>query len=65
LFRPAIQRNAAAIIVVHNHQRSPTPARKTALTFHRASGKLLITDVLDHGDRSQPLDQPEGTRAWF
>lgn len=51
LFRPAIQRSAAALIVVHNHPSGdPTPSPEdVALT--RAivqSGKLLDIDVLDH-----------------
>jgi DNA repair protein RadC len=51
LFRPAIQRSAAAIIVVHNHPSGdPTPSPEdVALT--RAvvqSGKLLDIEVLDH-----------------
>lgn len=51
LFRPAIQRNAAAIIVVHNHPSGdPTPSPEdVALTRSIVqSGKLLDIDVLDH-----------------
>lgn len=51
LFKPAIQRNAAAIIVLHNHPSGdPTPSPEdVALT--RAvvqAGKLLDIEVLDH-----------------
>ncbi len=51
LFRSAVRRNAAAIIVVHNHPSGdPTPSPDdVALT--RAivqAGKLLDIDVLDH-----------------
>jgi DNA repair protein RadC len=51
LFRSAIRRNAAAIIVIHNHPSGdPTPSPDdVALT--RAivqAGKLLDIDVLDH-----------------
>ncbi len=51
VFKPAIQRNAAAIIVLHNHPSGdPTPSPEdVALT--RAivqAGKLLDIDVLDH-----------------
>ena len=51
LFRPAIQRSAASLIVVHNHPSGdPTPSPEdVALT--RAivqSGKLLDIGVLDH-----------------
>ncbi len=51
LFRPAIQRSAASLIVIHNHPSGdPTPSPEdVALT--RAvvqSGKLLDIDVLDH-----------------
>lgn len=51
IFKPAIQRTAAAIIVLHNHPSGdPTPSPEdVALT--RAivqAGKLLDIDVLDH-----------------
>ena len=51
LFRSAVRRNAAAIIVIHNHPSGdPTPSPDdVALT--RAivqAGKLLDIDVLDH-----------------
>lgn len=51
LFKPAVRRNAAAIIVVHNHPSGdPTPSPDdVALT--RAiveAGKLLDIEVLDH-----------------
>ncbi len=51
VFKPAIQRNAAAIVIIHNHPSGdPTPSPEdVALT--RAivqSGKLLDISVLDH-----------------
>ena len=51
VFTPAIRRNAAAVIIVHNHPSGdPTPSPDdVALT--RAivqSGKILDIDVLDH-----------------
>ena len=51
LFKSAIRRNAAAIIVVHNHPSGdPTPSPDdVALTKAiREAGKLLDIDVLDH-----------------
>jgi len=51
LFKPAIRRNAAALIVVHNHPSGdPTPSPDD-VTVTRAivqAGKLLDVDVLDH-----------------
>jgi DNA repair protein RadC len=51
LFRPAIQRNAASIIVVHNHPSGdPTPSPED-VTLTKAivqAGKLLDIEVLDH-----------------
>lgn len=51
LFRTAIRRNAAAIIVVHNHPSGdPTPSPDD-VAITRAiiqAGKLLDIDVLDH-----------------
>ena len=51
LFRMAIQRNAAAIIVVHNHPSGdPTPSPED-INLTRAliqAGKLLDIEVLDH-----------------
>jgi DNA repair protein RadC len=51
LFRPAIQRNAASIIVVHNHPSGdPTPSSED-VTLTKAivqAGKLLDIEVLDH-----------------
>jgi DNA repair protein RadC len=51
VFKPALQRSAAAVIIVHNHPSGdPTPSPEdVALT--RAviqAGKLLDVDVLDH-----------------
>ena len=51
LFKPAIQRNAAAIIVLHNHPSGdPTPSPEdVALTRTVVqAGKLLDIEVLDH-----------------
>jgi DNA repair protein RadC len=51
VFRPAIQANATAIIVVHNHPSGdPTPSREdVAITRDLvAAGKLLDVEVLDH-----------------
>lgn len=51
LFRPAIQRNAAAIIVVHNHPSGdPTPSPEdVALTRGIVqAGKMMDIELLDH-----------------
>jgi DNA repair protein RadC len=51
IFKPAIQRNAAAIIVLHNHPSGdPTPSPEDiALTRSIVqAGKLLDIEVLDH-----------------
>jgi DNA repair protein RadC len=51
LFKPAIRRNAAAILIVHNHPSGdPTPSPDD-IAITRAvvqAGKLLDIDVLDH-----------------
>jgi len=51
VFRPAIQRNAAAIVVVHNHPSGdPTPSPED-IALTRAliqAGRLLDIEVLDH-----------------
>jgi len=51
LFKPAIRRNATALIAVHNHPSGdPTPSPDD-VTVTRAlvqAGKLLDLDVLDH-----------------
>jgi len=51
LFKPAIRRNAPALIVVHNHPSGdPTPSPDD-VAITRAivqAGKLLNVDVLDH-----------------
>jgi len=51
LFKEAIRRNAAAIIIIHNHPSGdPTPSPDD-VTITRAiiqAGKLLDIDVLDH-----------------
>ncbi len=51
LFRPAIQRNAASILVVHNHPSGdPTPSPEdVALTRGIVqAGKLMDIELLDH-----------------
>lgn len=51
VFRPAIQRNATSIIVVHNHPSGdPTPSREdVSITKDLvAAGRLLEVEVLDH-----------------
>jgi DNA repair protein RadC len=51
LFREAIRRNAAAVIIVHNHPSGdPTPSPEdVALTRNViAAGQLLDIEVLDH-----------------
>ena len=51
VFRPAIQKNAAAIVIAHNHPSGdPTPSPDdVALTRNLVqAGKLLEIDVLDH-----------------
>ncbi len=51
LFKPAIQRNANALIVCHNHPSgdpSPTPDDVAVTRAAVEAGKLLDIDVLDH-----------------
>lgn len=51
LFRCAIQRNAAAIIMVHNHPSgdpAPSPEDVTLTRAAVQAGKLLDIEVLDH-----------------
>lgn len=51
VFKPAIQRNAASLVVVHNHPSGdPTPSPEdVALTRALVqAGKLLDIEVLDH-----------------
>lgn len=51
LFKAAIQRNAASIILVHNHPSGdPTPSPEDAALTRTAvqAGKLLDIEVLDH-----------------
>jgi DNA repair protein radc len=51
IFKPALQRSAAAVIIVHNHPSGdPTPSPED-IALTRAviqAGKLLDVDVLDH-----------------
>lgn len=51
LFRPAIARNSAAIIVLHNHPSgdpSPSPEDVALTRSIVGAGKLLDIEVLDH-----------------
>jgi DNA repair protein RadC len=51
LFKPAIRRNATAIIVAHNHPSGdPTPSPDDVAVTRAIvqAGKLLSVDVLDH-----------------
>jgi DNA repair protein RadC len=51
IFKPAIQRNAPAIIVVHNHpSQDPTPSPDDVAVTRAivAAGKLLDISLLDH-----------------
>ncbi len=51
LFREAIRRNAAAIIVIHNHPSgdpSPSPEDVSVTRSILAAGKTLDIEVLDH-----------------
>jgi DNA repair protein RadC len=51
LFKPAIRRNASAIIIAHNHPSGdPTPSPDDVAVTRAIvqAGKLLSVDVLDH-----------------
>jgi DNA repair protein RadC len=51
VFKPAIQRNAVAIVVVHNHPSgdpSPSPDDVAVTRAVIQAGKLMDIDVLDH-----------------
>jgi DNA repair protein RadC len=51
VFKPAIRRNATAIIVIHNHPSGdPTPSPDDVAVTRAIlqAGKLLDIDVLDH-----------------
>jgi len=51
LFKDAVRRNSAAVIVVHNHPSGdPTPSPEDVLVTRQivSAGKLLDIDVLDH-----------------
>ncbi|MGD8752241.1 MAG: JAB domain-containing protein, partial [Anaerolineales bacterium] len=51
VFKSAIRRNAAAIIVVHNHPSgdpSPSPDDITVTKALKEGGHLLDIEVLDH-----------------
>ena len=51
LFKPALQRNAAALLVAHNHPSSdPSPSPEDVTVTHAIvqAGKLLDITVIDH-----------------
>jgi DNA repair protein RadC len=51
VFKEAVRRNSAALIVAHNHPSgSPEPSPEDVLVTHEivAAGKLLDIEVLDH-----------------
>jgi DNA repair protein RadC len=51
VFKAALQRNSAAIIVCHNHPSAdPTPSPEDVLVTREIvqAGKLLDCEVLDH-----------------
>ena len=51
IFKPAVRRNAPALIVVHNHPSGdPTPSPDDVVVTRATlqAGKLLDVDVLDH-----------------
>jgi DNA repair protein RadC len=51
LFRTAIRRNAAAVIIIHNHPSGDPAPSPDDIALTRAivqAGKLLDVDVLDH-----------------
>jgi DNA repair protein RadC len=61
LFKPAIRRNASALIVVHNHPSGdPTPSPDDVAVTRSIvqAGKLLDVDVLDH------MVIGQGERGW-
>ena len=61
LFKAAIRRNAAALIVVHNHPSGdPTPSPDDVAVTRAIvqAGKLLDVDVLDH------MVIGQGERSW-
>jgi DNA repair protein RadC len=51
LFRPAIERPAAAIVLAHNHpSNDPSPSPEDVKVTRQAveAGKLLDVELLDH-----------------
>lgn len=51
IFKPAVRRNSASIVVVHNHPSgdpSPSPDDVSVTRAMVAAGKLLDIEVLDH-----------------
>ena len=51
VFKPAIRRTSASIILVHNHPSGdPTPSREDLLVTRRLvdAGKIIGIDVIDH-----------------
>lgn len=70
VFRPAIERNAAAVVLVHNHPSGdPTPSPEDLAVTRRLiqAGKLMGIKVLDHiiiGHR-QHVSVRERHPGWF
>lgn len=66
LFRSAIKRSAAAVILIHNHPSGdPTPSREDLDVTKRLAeaGKIIGIDVLDHiiiGDKKYKSFKAEG-----
>ncbi len=51
VFKPALQRNAASVLIAHNHPSSdpsPSPEDVTVTRAIVQAGKLLDVDVVDH-----------------
>jgi len=67
LFKPALQRNAASILIAHNHPSTdPTPSPED-ISVTRAiveAGKILDISVLDHLVIGLSAGFPQGKRVW-